>query len=375
MFITTFNQAGASAMKSFGITGWVWLLCLSFVFGGLTLDPSVSEAKRRKRWKRWKRSRRLAYQKRRTRRRVSRLSCRRLLKRGYALRLIRRGRRLEQSLKLYVKALRRCRLLRPYDRPRVLVYDYRNCKMVALNQHMRTSAASLIKPFVMLAVYEVARRRGYRTPGSIPSRIQRHINRMMRVSSNRSTNYLIKRFLGRGNARRGLRTINRLLPKYGVRRTRLVELIPAGGRTYRNYTTARDLSILLYKIYKGRAINRAFSRRMFRVMLRSRDNRGRTSYLRSHYDVRAATKTGYTRRTNGVAGVMLGGVRGRRRAYNFVGIITRPLVRASEYRWRKVSTRIIRRLSEMTFRHYAKGYAGREVRRLGGHRARGYCRR
>lgn len=355
-------------------------LCLGLVgcFAFVLLASASVEARRGKRRSRVaqlsrKKSVRVS---RRPRRRRRRVSCRRLLKRKTALRYIRKGRRLEVALRAYLRDLHRCRLLRSFDRTRVLVYDYRNCKLAAIRQNTKTSAASLIKPFVMLAVYHKARRRGLRSPQQIGRKIQRHINLMMRVSNNRSTNYLIKHYLGRGNKRRGLRYINKILPSYGIRRTRLVELIPRGGRTYRNYTTARDLSILLYKIFRKKAISRAYSRKMLRVMLYSRDNRGKTSYLRSHYDVRAATKTGYTRRTNGVAGVMLSGVGLRRKAYNFVAIISRPLLgKANEWRWRKISTRVVRRLSEMTFRHYAKGYATREVRRFGGRPARGYCRR
>lgn len=355
---------------------YFWTYCIVGLFGFLGFMHH-GEARPRKRRARiakigYKRAVRTARTRRTSRSRRRRVACHLLLKRSYALRYIRSHRRLESSLRLYIRHLRRCRLLRRFDRPRILVYDYRNCKMVAINQNMRTSAASLIKPFVMLAVYHKAQRSRRRV---LSSRVRKHIKQMMRVSSNRSTNFLIRYTLGRGNTRRGLRYINSVLRRYSIHRTRLLELIPRGGRTYRNYTTARDLSILLYKIYRGRAISKRFSREMLRIMLHSRDNRGRTSYLRSHYDVRAATKTGYTRRTNGVAGIVLRGIKMRRTPYNFVGIITRPLVRANEWTWRRVSTRIVRRLSEMTYRHYAKGYAGREVRRLGGRRARGYCRR
>ncbi len=243
--------------------------------------------------------------------------------------------------------------------------------MVAIRQSSRTSAASLIKPFVMLGVYHRARRRGVGAH-HFSRRLQRHVNRMMRVSNNYSTNYLI-RSLGHGNSRKGLRYINKILPHFSIFRTKLVETIPRGGRTYRNYTTARDLSVLLHRIYLKRAVSRSFSRKMLNVMLLSRDNRGKTPYLRHHYDVRAATKTGYTRRTNGVAGIILRGEGLRRRVYNFVAIISRPMVRDNEWTWRKVSTKIIQRLSEMTYHHYLRGYADSEVRRF--RASRRFCRR
>ncbi len=301
--------------------------------------------------------------------------CHSLLLRSVALSFIRRGRRLESAYRSYVRKLRNCHYLKPYDKVLLLVYDYRNCKLVAINQNTRASAASLIKPYVMLATYHKAHQRGI-SAYRFPRHLQRHVDLMIRVSNNRSTNYLIKHYLGRGSARRGLRYINRLLPRYSIRNTRLLELIPRGGRTYKNYTTARNLSMLLYRIYKGRAVSSAYSRKMLHVLLYSHDNRGKTGYLRSRYGIRAATKTGYTRRTNGVAGIILGGRGLRRTPYNFVAIITRPLLRhANEWIWRNHSSTIIRRFSEMAYKHYRLGFADAEVRRYGGHPARNYCKR
>lgn len=300
----------------------------------------------------------------------SRVNCRQLFDRRYTLRYLHPRRHLEDSIRLYLRDLSRCGVLHRYDQTRMLVYDYRGCKLVALQQHALTSAASLIKPYVMLGVYHRAKLAGQGSHRFSPH-LQRHINQMMRVSNNPSTNYLI-RSLGRGNARQGLHYLNRLLPRYNIRRTRLVETIPRGGRTYRNYTTAQDLSTLMQNIYRQRAVSRPYSQKMLQVMLYSRDNRGKTPYMQHHYDVRAATKTGYTRRTNGVAGIILRGEGLRRRTYNFVAIITRPLVRANEWTWRKSSTQIIQRLSEMTFHHYVSGHADREVARYARHR---FCRR
>lgn len=300
----------------------------------------------------------------------ARVNCQQILERQYAMRYLHRRRHLEDAIRIYLRDLGRCGMLRRYDQTRMLIYDYRGCKLVAIQQNTKTSAASLIKPYVMLGVYHRAKRRGVGAH-RIPSRLQRHIDRMMRISNNYSTNYLI-RSLGQGSSRHGLHYLNRMLPRYSIRRTRLVETIPRGGRTYRNYTTANDLSTLMSRIYQRRAISPSFSQKMLRVMLHSRDNRGKTPYLKHHYDVRAATKTGYTRRTNGVAGIILSGEGLRRRAYNFVAIVTRPLVRANEWLWRRTSTTIIQRLSEMTYQHYLSGFADHEIRR---YRRSRWCRR
>jgi beta-lactamase class A len=299
-------------------------------------------------------------------------SCRNLLQDRYAWRYLRCGKRLEHAIQDYLRDLHRCQILRHYDRASILVYDHRNCKLVAIRQNDRASAASLIKPFVMLGVYQQAHQMGTR-PHNFSRTLQRHVVRMMQISDNPSTNHLI-RHLGNGNAAAGFRYLNRLMPNYGIRQTRFVELIPQGGRTYRNTTTARDLSILLYRIYNQSAVSHAYSRLMFNVMLGSRDNRGNAPYLRSH-KVQAATKTGYTRRTNGVAGIIIGRSKKRPIAYNYAAIITRPLVNTDELQWRRISTSIIQRISEMTYRHYYLGYANQEVKRYGGKKARNYCAR
>ncbi|MCB9643144.1 MAG: serine hydrolase [Myxococcales bacterium] len=297
--------------------------------------------------------------------------CSRLLRREEALRYVQGKHSLQSSLRRYIGHLRSCGWLRPHDYARVMVYDHRGCKMAGIQERNVTSAASLIKPFVMFAAYEKAYRQGL-PPHRFPLSLQNQINRMMRVSSNSATNHMI-RYVGDGDARRGLARINQLIRKHGMKSTRLVELIPRNGRTYRNTTTARDLNILLAKIYRRRAVSSAYSRLMMRVMLHSRDNRGRTPYLRSHYHVTAATKTGYTRRTNGVAGIILAGKGLGRAAYNLVAVVTRPSGAANEWIWKRVSSPIVRRISEMTYHYYATGAAQREIRRSKKRRTRIAC--
>lgn len=289
-----------------------------------------------------------------------RAECRYLLNRSAALGYVSAHRSMSSSLNRYLVALRRCGWLRSYDRPRVLVYDHRNHQLVGIQHRAKTSAASLIKPFVMFAVYYRARRRGIRAV-AFPSRVQRQIDRMMRVSSNRDTNRLI-RYLGNGSPARGMAYINRLIRRFGMRNTRVVELIPAGGRTYRNYTTAWDMNMLFHHIYRRNVLSRSYTRKVMRVMLASRDNRGRTYYLKAKYGAQAATKTGYTKCTNGVAGIFFNrGVRGLS-IYNYVAILTRPLLKdANEWRWRKISSAVIKRISEITYTYYQRGYSTREI--------------
>jgi beta-lactamase class A len=359
-----------------------------------------SKNKKAKRWKkkkisRWKRPKNARYaarRKRMTRRqRMSRrrqltgeelvypphgqrtAACASLLKREVALRFLAPQHSLERSMRNYIHQLQRCGWLKAHEQARVLVYDHRNCKLVAIGQNQSTSAASLIKPFVMFAAYEKAHRQGI-APHRFPARLQEQILRMMRVSSNSATNAMI-RYVGDGDAQRGFARINALLKQHHMHQTRLVELIPRNGRTYRNSTTAKDLNTLLSLIYQRRAVSPSYAKLMIDVMLHSRDSRGRTPYLRENFQVAAATKTGYTRRTNGVAGIILEGQGLQRAAYNFVAILTRPLDNSNEWEWKRISTPIVQRLSEMTYRHYLQGIAHKIARKLGGKRPSLLCNR
>jgi len=250
--------------------------------------------------------------------------------------------------------------LQPQEQARVFVYDHRGRQMANIQAQHKTSAASLIKPFVMFAAYDKAHRQGI-APHRFSAALQIQIDRMMRVSSNSATNTMI-RYVGDGNAQKGFQRIHQLLRRHGMKNTQFVELIPRNGRTYRNTTTAQDLNTLLSMIYRRRAVSAAYSNLMLRVMLFSRDNRGRTPYLRSDYHVTAATKTGYTRRTNGVAGIIMAGRRLGRAAYNLIAVVTRSSGAPNEWVWKRTSSPIVRRFSEMTYHYYATGGAQKALR-------------
>ncbi|MEM1009585.1 MAG: serine hydrolase, partial [Myxococcota bacterium] len=278
--------------------------------------------------------------------------CPRLLKRSVAFQYLRERTTLSAAFRHYIKDLRACGLLKQYDREHLVVENQRSCRLVSMHSEQRTSAASLIKPFVMLAIYHKAKAEG--VPAHRFSRTkQRLIENMMRISSNRATNQLIRN-MGEGSLELGLQRINRLIRRFGITQTRLVEAIPRSGRTYKNQTSAADLSRFFSLVYQKTLVSRAYSRKMLRVMLSSRDNRGRTAYLRRRFHVRAATKTGYTKKTNGVAGLWLSTPGLRHRAYNFVAILSRPLHRGNEWEWRKITTPILQRLSEMTYLYQQK---------------------
>lgn len=141
---------------------------------------------------------------------------------------------LEEKIDEFVKQFRPRGGLTHSDRTSFVVYDLtKNVKLVSINEETPRMAASLIKNFVMLVYFhEVRHGRLYHT-----DRNRYHLERMIRYSSNDSTNYFI-RLIG------GPNTVDRKLKaNYPFfKQTRIVEYIPRNGRTYRNMTSARDLN-------------------------------------------------------------------------------------------------------------------------------------
>ena len=150
---------------------------------------------------------------------------------------------LEASVDQYIKGLRFKGVLSSTDRTSFVVYDVtKQKKVVSINENQTMMAASLIKNFIMLAYFhEVKHKRLVHTAEN-----RRQLRLMIQKSANTSTNHFI-RLLG------GPRGVERIL-KYNYpyfNQTRIVEYIPAGGRTYRNMTSARDLNKFYNQLWLG----------------------------------------------------------------------------------------------------------------------------
>ena len=149
---------------------------------------------------------------------------------------------LEATIDALVKKFRPRGGLTYSDRTSFVVYDLsRDVKLVSINEETPRMAASLIKNFVMLIYFhEVKHGRLQHT-----NRNRMHLEKMIRYSSNDSTNYFI-RLVG------GPRTMHRKLkanyPYF--KQTEIVELIPKNGRTYKNMTSARDLNKFYVQLWK-----------------------------------------------------------------------------------------------------------------------------
>lgn len=265
---------------------------------------------------------------------------------------------LEADFERYIKTRRSRKVLAATDRTSFVVYDIsKGKKIVSINEDRQMMAASIIKNFVMLAYFhEVKYGRQKHTALN-----KGHLRAMIRWSSNPSTNYFIH-LLG-GTAR-----VNRILrnnyPYF--KQTQIVETIPRSGRTYRNMTSARDLSTFFLKLWQGKLPHSEKMKWYFK--LKNGDYIFKNTYIPA--SVAVYNKTGTVYGLVGDGGILvLRDPQGRARPYIFIGMMedrTKTNTRnrwQSFYAWKNLRAYILRRLSERAYKYiYEKHYGGRLVR-------------
>ena len=150
------------------------------------------------------------------------------------------------------------------------------------------------------------------------------------------------------------------------KQTRIVEYIPYTGRTYKNMTSARDLSTFFLQLWRGKL---PFSEKMkWYFKLKNGDYIYKQTYIPA--SVAVYNKTGTVYGLVGDGGVLvLRDPQGRARPYIFIGLMedrTKTNRRnrwESFYNWKNRRAYILRRLSEQAYKYiYEKHYGGRLVR-------------
>jgi beta-lactamase class A len=243
-----------------------------------------------------------------------------------------------------IQFLKGSRRLQSGDEISVQVYDLAEKKMlVDIDGDMVRNAASLIKPFVMLAVYEqISRQELAETPG-----IHRQITRMIAVSDNHATNHLIRQ-VGGGDVEQGLALVNALMHKYGFYQTVVRELIPEGGKTYYNRTSAADTTAFFKLLYEQRLISPQYSLKMNDILLKNVHDRIETTLIK-HDGVAVADKTGYVRGLNADCGIVYGGHPNGQGHDYILSIFIENKTRPADGSWGKRKTAVIRYLSDRIY--------------------------
>lgn len=252
--------------------------------------------------------------------------------------------RLEASIDRYIKKYRRSRQLASTERTSFVVYDIsRRKKVVSINEDRPMMAASLIKNFVMLAYFhEVKQGRKAHT-----NKNRAQLRAMIQKSSNPATNYFIRLL---GGPRRVQRILKANYPYF--QQTRIVEYIPAGGRTYRNQTSAHDLNRFYVQLWYG---NLPFSEKM-KYYLKLPNGDYIYKKTRIPTSVKVYNKTGTVYGLVADSGILVcRDARGRARPYVFTGMIQdrTKTNRRNRYQpfgtWVRRRANILRRVSEKAY--------------------------
>lgn len=247
---------------------------------------------------------------------------------------------IEKEIENYIKALRRRGSVKPDERTAWLVYDISSGeKLVSINEDMPLDAASLIKPFIALAWLHEARD-GRKRYG--PSE-QRRMEDMIRNSDNISADWFMRRLGGPAGLQRLLKT------HYGrmLEDTRIVEYIPANGRTFRNQASAHDYSRFLYAVWKDEVPGSAEIKRLMNM---PNPDRLYTSVPGVPAGTEVYDKTGTTSRLCGDMGILVAQrADGKSFPYIIVGVIEKDRSTRRYSSWMKSRGDIIRRVSEMVY--------------------------
>lgn len=247
---------------------------------------------------------------------------------------------LETGIENYIKDLRRSGLVKSDERTAWIVYDLTSEeKLAGINEDLPMQSASLIKPFIALAyLHEVeAGRRPYN------SQAREQMERMIQESDNAAANWAIRR-LG------GPAAVQRLLKKYYgsiLKDIRIVEYIPASGRTYRNKASVHDYSRFLYSLWND-GLPR--SGEIKRLMNLPKPNRLYTSVPGVPDDTEVYDKTGTTSHLCGDMGILVARrADGARFPYIVVGIVEKDSSARHYFDWMRDRGDVIRHVSGMVY--------------------------
>jgi beta-lactamase class A len=247
---------------------------------------------------------------------------------------------IEKRIEAYIKNLRKQGSLKHDERTAWVVYDFASGeKLVSINEDMPLDAASLIKPFIALAWLHEAKA-GRKRYGQAE---QRRMEDMIRNSGNISASWFMRQLGGPSAVHRLLKT------HYGgiLEDTRIVEYIPANGRTFRNRASAHDYSRFLYSLWRDELPG---SEEIKRLMGLPNPDRLYTSAPGVPAGTEVYDKTGTTSRLCGNMGVLVAQrPDGRSFPYIIVGVIDKARSTRRYSNWMRSRGDIIRRVSEMVY--------------------------
>lgn len=255
---------------------------------------------------------------------------------------------MNSKIDAYIKSLRARGTLRSDERTAWIVYDFTAGREVAsINGSSMLQAASMIKPFLALAFFhEVEAGRL-----SYTDTAKRHMELMIQKSNNDSTNWVMRQTGGPAATEAILKRNYPALSQ----QIRLVEYIPAGGKTYRNQGSAGDYGRFLHELWYRR-LPRA--EEMLRVMGLPGNDRLFTKVKSIPTGTRVYNKTGSTAMCCGDMGILVAkGRDGKSYPYAVIGIIESSRRNNSNYSsWISSRADVIRGVSNVVYLEMKKRY-------------------
>lgn len=248
---------------------------------------------------------------------------------------------LESLVTDYIKGLRRQGHLSADERTGWSVYDFTSGeKLVTINEDVQFQAASLIKPFIAAAFFHRVNS-GHVVYGP---KSRNHMHRMIHWSDNGSTNWVLRQAGGP----RAVQQILRVHYPTIFQDTRIVEYIPAGGKTYRNKASVHDYSRFLYALWNKKIPG---AREIQRLMALPGSDRIVTGVSDIPEGTKVYNKTGSTARLCGDMGILtVKGPEGKIYSYIIVGLIEKQR-RAGNYgTWIRSRAEIIRNVSNIVYK-------------------------
>ncbi len=166
-----------------------------------------------------------------------------------------------------------------------------------------------------------------------------------------STNWITRQVGGPAAVERILK---QRYPKI-FRDTRLVEYIPANGRTYRNKASVHDYSRFLYAVWTE---GMAGAREIKQLMSTTSTDRIYSGASDVPKGTRVYNKTGSTARVCGDMGILsVKGRNGKRYPYTVIGVIEKQRSASNYTTWIRSRSDIIRNVSNIVYKGIAQHHA------------------
>lgn len=254
---------------------------------------------------------------------------------------------IRDALNAHVQALRRKGLIAADETTSWYVHALTDDRTwVAINAERSLQCASMMKPYVALAFLHRAHQ-GELIYGPVS---KAKLEAMIQRSNNAATNWAMAKV---GGPRAVQRLLDTHYPKL-VAETRIVEAIPANGRTYKNRSSARDYVRFCRAMWRGEIAHAAEIKRLMGLPKRDRLVTSCPSFPAG---TRVHNKTGSTSHLCGDFGVIVPRDReGNPVPYAFVGIIEKRSRAGNYAAWITARSRVIRSVSDLTYRQLRSAY-------------------